>query len=405
MSDSACGLVVMRYGEVFLKGDNRRRFERLLEHNAEAALRGLGPLDLERGQGRLFLRTRPDQAHAALARLRYVFGFSSVSRAVEIEANPATLESEAVTAVGQLLGSWRPRTFRVRARRSDKRFPVISPEIGRRIGHALGEHYGLQVDLERAECTIGVEIGSAASFIYIDRLDGPGGLPVGTSAHVALLLSGGIDSPVAGYLALKRGCSLRAIYFHSPPHTSPYALDKVERLATRLARWQQSIALHVVDFSDIQQRIRKRAESPLLVLLYRRAMMRIASGSPKTTAVQQSSPARASAKWRAKRSRTCMRSRRQRICPCCVPSSPSTKRRRSRSRGASVAMRPLSSHMSTAVPSLFPNTRNQGPAPAGGHSGGEAEVGKSDTESGRRGRKKSASRRFGIRLSSASVGL
>jgi thiamine biosynthesis protein ThiI len=276
MSDSACGLVVMRYGEVFLKGDNRRRFERLLEHNAEAALRGLGPLDLERGQGRLFLRTRPDQAHAALARLRYVFGFSSVSRAVEIEANPATLESEAVTAVGQLLGSWRPRTFRVRARRSDKRFPVISPEIGRRIGHALGEHYGLQVDLERAECTIGVEIGSAASFIYIDRLDGPGGLPVGTSAHVALLLSGGIDSPVAGYLALKRGCSLRAIYFHSPPHTSPYALDKVERLATRLARWQQSIALHVVDFSDIQQRIRKRAESPLLVLLYRRAMMRIA---------------------------------------------------------------------------------------------------------------------------------
>lgn len=272
-------LFLLRHGETFLKRSNRRRFERLLEQNVRAALTGLGETRITRQQGRCFVH--PDSSFLydeALRRLQGVFGLSSVSPALEVVNRPETFIEETAEAALRLLENRpRPASFKVRTRRSDKRFPLTSLDVNRELGGKLAVVLELPVDLMTPELTVGVEVGTTTSFVYLDRLPGAGGLPVGSSGHALLLLSGGIDSPVAGHLAQKRGCRLRALYFHSPPHTSERALDKVERLAARLAEQQRSLSLHVVPFTQIQERTRDGAPAELLVVLYRRTMMRVAS--------------------------------------------------------------------------------------------------------------------------------
>jgi thiamine biosynthesis protein ThiI len=271
-------LIVLRHGELFLKGDNRRQFEQLLEGNLRRTLAAIPEAWIERGQGRHFVHCPAAQLPHALERLQRVFGLSSLSPALAVPPELDALATAAVSAVERLLAEGaRPASFRVKARRADKSFPHPSPEIGRIVGARIVAATGLAVDLERPALTVGVEVGPVRSFVFVTRVPGAGGLPVGTSGKVLLLLSGGIDSPVAGHLMQKRGCRLDALYFHSPPYTGARTRAKVEQLAARLAPAQGGLTLAVATFTAIQTAIRDGAPCEMSVVLYRRAMMRIAS--------------------------------------------------------------------------------------------------------------------------------
>ncbi len=271
-----CDLIVLRYGELFLKGGNRPQFESLLEANVRRALSGVEGASLERGQGRLFVTAAPAAISAAIERLARVFGLSSLSPAVAVASEVEAVGDAALALAREVIERRRPRSFRVSARRADKQFPVASPEIGRLVGARIFEETGVAVDLHDPELVVGVEIGPVRSFVFVDRREGAGGLPVGCSGRVALLLSGGIDSPVAGHLMQKRGCVLRAVYFHSPPYTGQRTRAKVEQLAGKLAPAQGELTLDVVPFTPVQLAIRDGAPCEMAVVLYRRAMMRIA---------------------------------------------------------------------------------------------------------------------------------
>jgi thiamine biosynthesis protein ThiI len=279
MDEGTGHLAVLRYGELFLKGGNRSRFESILLRNVRRALAPLGePLpEIERGQGRLFVRLSAELLPGAMGRLARVFGIASLSPAVEVAPEIEAIAERAAELVQQRIRRQRPATFRVTARRSDKRFGVNSQEIGRLVGARIVEETGLAVDLTRPELVVGVEVGPVRSFVFVERVPGAGGLPVGASGQVALLLSGGIDSPVAGHLMQKRGCVLHAIHFHSFPYTGERSRDKVVQLARALAPAQGRLELHVAPFTEAQLAIRNSCPAEMAVVLYRRMMMRIAS--------------------------------------------------------------------------------------------------------------------------------
>jgi thiamine biosynthesis protein ThiI len=165
----------------------------------------------------------------------------------------------------------------VETNRRDKRFAMTSQEVSRVVGGRVAQATGLPVDVHAPRAMLRLEIGAEASFLFSRMLPGPGGLPVGTAGHVALLLSGGIDSPVAGWSAMRRGCTLSAIYFHSFPYTGDRTKEKVLDLARRLSPWHGRIAVHVVHFTEAQKALRAHGPGELAVLLYRRMMMRVAS--------------------------------------------------------------------------------------------------------------------------------
>jgi tRNA uracil 4-sulfurtransferase len=279
----ASHLVVLRYGELFLKGANRGRFEKHLQDNVKRSLAAVQQVKISRGQGRLFVRHGDDGGGGrAIDRLRRVFGLSSLSPAWEIDADLDAIQRRALELVlAHLEQTKRPRSFRIRTRRSDKRFPHNSMEINTQVGSAVVDATGLAVDLTAPELEVGIEIGPQLSFVFLERIPGAGGLPVGTSGRVSLLLSGGIDSPVAGHLMQKRGCVLHPIYFHSFPYTGDRTRAKVVDLAAALRPAQARMTLQVVPFTEIQTAIRDACPIDLAVVLYRRMMMRISSALAK----------------------------------------------------------------------------------------------------------------------------
>lgn len=270
-------LIVARYSEIFLKGDNRPVFETCLEKNIRRALQGLEDLVVEKHYARLMVRTTGPNGdlEAALTRVTRVFGVASASIAYSSDRNLENLGDRAVALVKQAADGG-ARSFRLRSRRSDKRFHLTSPQLNEIIGQRVKDSTGLRVDLDTADVTVTIEIGPDLAFVTVHSAAGPGGLPVGVSGKVLLLLSGGIDSPVAGYLCQKRGCKMLAVYFHSHPYTGEAAKQKVQELARELASAQGGIRLAVVSFTDLQELFRDRANPRHLVILYRRAMMRIA---------------------------------------------------------------------------------------------------------------------------------
>jgi len=271
-------VVLVRWGEIFLKGDNRGFFERALVDNVRRSLAALPGTRVERTHGRLVVWPGEAGARRAVRALERVFGIVSVSPARvvarDIEAiSAAAIELARVEAAKHV----RP-TFKVESRRSDKRFPMGSMEVSRTVGAAIVGALALPVDVHTPLFTIGVEVGYEHAFVFGEIAPGPGGLPVGVTGKIELLLSGGIDSPVAGWLMLKRGCALGATYFHSFPYTGEKTQDKVARLASQLAGWQLApVRLAVVPFTDAQKQLRDAAgDGRLAVVLYRRAMLRTA---------------------------------------------------------------------------------------------------------------------------------
>jgi len=263
-------LFLLKTGELYLKGDNRPLFEERLVASIERAAGGArihdhrGKLTVE-GQGH-----DPD----LLQRLERVFGIVSIELAYRIETDEDGIVAAAVErARADAAGA---RTFRISARRAWKGFHLGSVDINRLAGAAVVEATGLAVDLGEPDLDVRIEVGTPHTYVYTRRVPGAGGLPCGSSGRACLLLSGGIDSPVAGWLAMRRGLVLEAVHFHSPPHTGPAALRKVRDLSAVLAAWQGPVRLHVVPFTIAQEAVRDAVREDYRVLLYRRLMVRIA---------------------------------------------------------------------------------------------------------------------------------
>jgi thiamine biosynthesis protein ThiI len=274
-------VLLTRYGEIFLKGQNRGFFERRLVENIKRSVAGIPGARVERTHGRVLVWPPADDASGSktLRAVARVFGLTSVSPAAVVPRELAAISVAAVESARREVArrGGRP-TFKVETRRSDKRFQPASPEVSKQVGAAIVEALDLPVDVHHPQLEVGVEIGFEHAFVYAETAPGPGGLPVGVTGKVELLLSGGIDSPVAGWLMLKRGCELGATYFHSFPYTGDHSKEKVSQLARALAAWQLAdVRLNVVHFTDVQKALREASgDGRLAVVLYRRMMMRIA---------------------------------------------------------------------------------------------------------------------------------
>ena len=272
-------VIIIRYAEIHLKGLNRPYFERALVRNVAAALKDIQGAVARRGQSRVYVEGVEDAyLSAALNALSCVFGIHSFSPAVRLEQD-FDRATEVLTGQVRALREKEAGeivTFRVEAKRADKRFPmrsnIMAAEAGGRI---LDQVPGLKVDLEHPQITAHLEMREQA-YCYTEVLPGPGGMPVGCNGSATLLLSGGIDSPVAGCMIAKRGVSLTAVHFESFPYTSEKALDKVYDLTKLMTRYTGGIRLHVVRFTDIQMNLYQDCPSEYLTILMRRFMMRIA---------------------------------------------------------------------------------------------------------------------------------
>ena len=269
-------LLLIRYGEIALKGKNRPFFEKQLFKNIEAALQNLKqPFQVEFHRGRYYVTTTEENLFPALRRLQKVCGIVSISPVSQADLD---LDKICRQAARLLAASYQPgMTFKVNTRRANKKFPYPSPEINRLVGaYLLKENPGLKVDVHNPKTLVNIEIREKKTYLYSQVFQGPGGLPVGVTGKGLLLLSGGIDSPVAGWMALKRGVKIEALHFHSPPFTGEGAINKVLDLCQQLAAYGQKITLHLAPFTEIQQEIMSRCPRPLLITLMRRVMFRIA---------------------------------------------------------------------------------------------------------------------------------
>lgn len=267
--------VAVHYHELGLKGGNRARFERLLGRNVERALAGLGAGRVKRLPGRLVLPvTDRSQEESILERLRWVPGIAYCAPAWRVP-----LEMEAITtAVLEALEEerLRPATFAIRPRRANKDFPHSSQDIGQLVGRAVQDRWGWPVDLSRPELEIRVDVLFRHALIFTRRVQGVGGLPVGASGPVLSLISGGIDSPVAAFQLMKRGCRTGLVHFHSVPFTSPRSRRKAVQLAQVLTKVQGRTRLYLVGFGEVQRELVLATPPPYRVILYRRFMARIA---------------------------------------------------------------------------------------------------------------------------------
>jgi len=275
--------ILVRYGEIALKGKNRMFFEKTLLENIKFALKGLGAR-VVRMHGRLLIMGAADEEEEITRRLSRVFGVVSVS---SVETAPLDLEAIKEKALEIMERSLLPGdSFKVEARRSNKSFPLTSPELNRIIGGAILEKYPrLKVDLENPSFQLFIEVGAREAYIYHDHVAGPGGLPVGSSGRALLLLSGGIDSPVAGWMAMKRGLRLEALHFHSYPFTGLRSREKVIDLCRILSRYGGKMQLHLVNVAGIQKEIRASCPAALGIILLRR-MMRIAGQISRSRGLQ-----------------------------------------------------------------------------------------------------------------------
>jgi thiamine biosynthesis protein ThiI len=266
-------VVVVHYHEISLKRGNRPLFLRHLARNLGRALADLGPVTVRQRPGRIVLDLG-DHPNPELVRERAqrVCGVASVSLG---HATASTLEGMR-GVIGRLIEGREFRSFRITARRAFKTYPMTSVELNRALGAFVLERMATRVDLEHPEVEIVVEVLPDEAFISLDRRPGPGGLPVGSGGTVAALLSGGIDSPVAAWRLLKRGCRVLFVHFHSVPYLPPTSQAKARALVERLTEWQYDSRLFLVPFGEIQREIVLSVPGPARVVVYRRLMVRIA---------------------------------------------------------------------------------------------------------------------------------
>lgn len=273
-------ILIVRCGEVALKGMNKPYFERMLAERIHKRLKaaGYGKASVKRHEGLIFVRFDREWETMQLAgEISKVFGVASISPAVESESKMEAIGTEAVKFMERLCKERCVRTFKVEAKRADKQFPIKSPDIARQIGgYVLKGLKVLKVDVHNPDVRLFVDVRHDKSYIYADKISGFGGLPLGTNGKGLVLLSGGIDSPVAAWMMAKRGMMIEAIHFHSYPYTSPRAQEKVEDLAKIVASYCESFKMHVINILPIQEQIVKNCPEAETTIHVRRFMMRIA---------------------------------------------------------------------------------------------------------------------------------
>ena len=275
-------IILVKYGEMALKGLNRSSFEDVLLRNIRYRLKQIGKFSYTKAQSTIYItpEAETDEAcdellSAAMPRLKKVFGIAALARALTCEKDWADITKRAVPYLEDALNA--AKTFKVEAKRSDKAFPMKSPEICRELGGILLEQYPhLSVNVNEPDVTVTVEIRDTNAYVHAAREKGAGGLPVGTAGNAMLLLSGGIDSPVAAYMMAKRGLRITACHFASPPYTSERARMKVEQLCEKLTPWCGSMAFYCVPFTEIQEELQRNCPEEFFTILMRRLMMEIA---------------------------------------------------------------------------------------------------------------------------------
>ncbi len=268
-------LVLIRYGEIALKGKNRPFFERQLKNNIQEALSDLEPFTISFHRGRYWVEIDSSLQLAAIERLQKIFGIVSVSPAYCVPLDMNAICEQAARLLEEDFQEG--LSFKVNARRSNKQFDLTTPEINQALGaYLLDRGLDLHVDVHNPDLTIYVEIRNEGAYLFSRIYPGPGGMPAGVAGRGLLLLSGGIDSPVAGWMALKRGIELETIHFHSPPFTGQGAINKVVDLCQVLAAYGGKVTLHLAPFTEIQKTLRNQCPEEMLITLMRRAMFRIA---------------------------------------------------------------------------------------------------------------------------------
>lgn len=270
-------IILIKNGELALKGLNRCTFEDIMIKNIKRRLKDLGKVEIRKAQSAIYIEPKEENFdfEEALERVSLIFGIAAFSRACVCEKNMEDILSKSVEYLADTLK--KAKTFKVEAKRSDKKFPLKSPEICRELGGVLLSHFHhLKVDVHNPDVTVNVEIRDFSAYVRAEQIQGAGGLPVGTAGTASILISGGIDSPVAAWTMAKRGLRLNAIHFASPPYTSARAELKVKTLLSKVARYSGSINLAIVPFTDIQDEIANNCPEEYFTLIMRRMMMRIA---------------------------------------------------------------------------------------------------------------------------------
>ena len=271
-------IILIKDGELSLKGLNRRNFEDKMVASIRRRLKPLGNIKITKAQSAIYIEPQDDDFDftEALERMQLIFGVAAFSRAAVCKKDMDDILSKAPEYLADRMREI--KTFKVEAKRSDKAFPLGSPEICREVGAALLRAFPhLRVDVHNPQEVVTVEIRDFAAYIRAGQIKGAGGLPVGTAGRAMVLISGGIDSPVAAWTMAKRGLVLNAIHFASPPYTSPRAEQKVRDLLGKVARYSGTIKLAVVPFTEIQEEIGKHCPEDYFTLIMRRLMMRIAN--------------------------------------------------------------------------------------------------------------------------------
>ena len=270
-------IILLKNGEIALKGLNRSVFEDKLISNARRRLEELGKFGFRKAQSTIFVEPKDEDIDLdeAVDILQKVYGIIALTKAAVVEKDFEAIKETAITYLKDEL--MEAKTFKVDAKRSDKSFPLKSPEICRELGGYILEHFPhLSVDVHNPDVNVVVEVRDYAAYVHGKQLPGAGGIPVGSGGRALLLLSGGIDSPVAGAMMAKRGLEVYAIHFASPPYTSERAKQKVITLAEKMTAYCGRMNLFVVPFTEIQERIKDDCPEELFTIIMRRYMMRIA---------------------------------------------------------------------------------------------------------------------------------
>jgi thiamine biosynthesis protein ThiI len=284
-------LILARIGEITLKGKNRKHFEKQLTRNMARRLKQVGHYEINQSQSRIWVLPQDEEAEQNLNRamkvVTSVFGVVSASPVRRFESGMDELFAQACDYVRHEIIPRPGMTFKVETRRGDKQFPLISQEISARTGEAVLSCFDeLSVDVHQPDFTLYCEVRDQQMYLYSKIVPGVRGLPTGTSGKAMLLLSGGIDSPVAGYLIASRGVTIESIYFHTFPYTSDRAKEKVVELATRVADYSGKMRLHVVDFTETQLAINAACPAEHLTVVTRRMMMRVSERLARKTYCQ-----------------------------------------------------------------------------------------------------------------------
>lgn len=268
-------VISVSVGEIALKGLNRNYFESQLISQIIRAIKDIGYEEIYKDQGKIYIEGDEIDYPSIINRLKKVFGLVYISPCIRIDKNMEDIEKAALLATKERLDRDNIKTFKIETNRSDKSFPIQSPEISRRMGaKVLNEFNDLKVDVHNPDLYVNIDIKDYG-YIYTERIKAYGGMPVGTNGKGLLLLSGGIDSPVAGFIMAKRGIEINAVHYHSYPFTSERAEEKVKKLAEIMSRYTGKIKFHSINLLNIQKAINEYCSEKEMTILSRRFMMRI----------------------------------------------------------------------------------------------------------------------------------